>query len=351
MADKRRDEKTEAPTPRQRKKLRGEGQVARSQDVSSMIALIGLFVSLRFLVPVMGTRLGSFTRTILSSLADTPDQSMLQDLVLPVTIAVLAPPMFIAAGFALVAGFAQTGFKISPKALKPKFSRLSPKQGIEKFKPAKMMFELMRVLAKAFLLIAVLYFPLRNVLADTPGRGGLSEWVSFANGAILSVLLWAAGLVTVIGLLDYAYNKRKLVKDSKMTRQQVRDEYKDSEGDAKTKANRKSKARELSRNRMMTEVGSADVLLVNPIRFAVALRYVESQGAPRVVARGAGKVALRLRKEAYRNGVPVRQDIPLTRALYRRCRVGQFVPSELYEAVAVILAAVYRRRALRRVAA
>lgn len=351
MADKRRDEKTEAPTPRQRKKLRGEGQVAKSQDVSSMIALIGLFVSLRFLVPVMGARLGAFTRTMLSSLADAPDQSMLHDLVIPVTITVLVPPMFIAAGFALVSGFAQTGFVISPKALKPKFSRLSPKQGIEKFKPTKMMFELLRVLAKAVLLIVVLYFPLRNVLADTPGRGGLAEWVSFTNSAILSVLLWAAGLVTVIGLLDYAYNKRKLVKDSKMTHQQVRDEYKDSEGDAKTKANRKTKARELSRNRMMTEVGSADVLLVNPIRFAVALKYVESQGAPRVVARGAGKVALRLRKEAYRNGVPVRQDIPLTRALYRRCRVGQFVPSELYEAVAVILAAVYRRRALRRAAA
>lgn len=348
MAEQRRDQRTEQPTQKRRRKLRRDGRVARSQDIGSAVALVGLAATLRFLLPPMGSAMMSMSHDVLSSLSNGPDGELLRSIVVPATIAVLVPPMVISLGLALVAGFGQTGFALSPGALKPKWSRISPRQGAEKFKPTALLFESLRTILKIGALVAVLWIPLAGVTDRAPGTSSLGEWVSYSRDSMWTVLLWSTALAAVIAAIDYGYNRRKLIVDSRMTRQEVRDEQKDTDGDPLLRGARRARARELSRNRMLSEVGSADVLLVNPIRFAVALTYVESEGAPRVVARGAGKFALKLRQEAYRHGVPVRQDVPLTRALYRRCRVGQFVPAELYEAVAVVLAAVYRRRAARR---
>ncbi|MDG2114743.1 MAG: EscU/YscU/HrcU family type III secretion system export apparatus switch protein [Actinomycetota bacterium] len=351
MADPKRDQKTEDPTPRRKKKNRSEGRVARSPDIGSSIALFGLYLVVRYLLPAMGRALGSFTRTLLATLSDSPDPDLLEMMIGPTLIAVLGPPVALSVVLAITAGVGQTRGVLSPKALKPKWSRLSPKQGIDKFKPKTMAFETLRVILKTALLIGVLWVPIEGIIARAPATRGVTDWIAFASNSIATVLLWAAALATVIAAIDYTFKRRKLTGETKMTRQEIRDESKDSEGDPQIRQARKERARELSRNRMIADVTTADVLLVNPIRFAVALKYVEDEGAPKVVARGAGKFAQRLRQEAYRNGVIVKQDIPLTRALYRRCRVGQFVPAELYEAVAVVLAAVYRRRALRRVAA
>lgn len=351
MADPQKDQKTEQPTPRRKKQLRDEGRIARSPDVGSAIALGGLYLTFRFLLPAMGSRMVEMTHAMLSTLAAGPDRALLTTVVAPASVAILLPPIALAVAFALVAGFGQTGGAISKKALKPKINRLSPKQNIDKFKPKTMAFESLRVVLKAALLIGVLWIPIQGLMGRTPSTRGLSEWVAFTSDAIANVLLWATLLATVIAVVDYTFKRRKLNSENRMSKQEVRDEAKDTDGDPLVRRARKERARELSRNRMITDVAGADVLLVNPIRFAVALKYIESEGAPRVVARGAGKFAQKLRQEAYRNGVTVRQDIPLTRALYRKTRVGHFVPAELYEAVAVVLASVYRRRAQRRVAA
>ena len=347
MADPKRDQKTEQPTPRRKKKLRSEGQIARSPDVGSAIALGGLYLTFRFLLPAMGNRLGAFTSSFLGSLASAPSRAVVGESIAPTIFAVLLPPIAVSVVLALVAGFGQTGGVISMKALKPKWNRLSPKQGIDKFKPSTMAFETIRVVLKTALLVAVLWLPVQGILGRAPAGRGLSDWVDFASASISTVLMWATILAAVIAAVDYGYKRRKHNRDTRMTKQEVRDESKDTEGDPLIRRARRERARELSRNRMISDVATADVLLVNPIRFAVALKYVEDEGAPRVVARGAGKFAQRLRQEAYRNGVMVKQDIPLTRALYRRTKVGQFVPAELYEAVAIVLAAVYRRRAMR----
>ena len=351
MADPQRDQKTEQPTPRRKRQNRREGRVARSPDVSSAIALVGLWLVVRFVLPGMGTRLAAFTSDLLGSLAVGPDGALIEMAIAPTAVAVLAPPIALALAFALVAGVGQTGGTISPKALKPKWSRLSPKQGAEKFKPKTMAFESLRVVLKAVLLVVVLWVPVQGLMGRTPTNRGLRSWIEFGTSAVEAVLMWSAILATVIAVVDYAYKRRELDNKNKMSKREVRDEAKESDGNPLLKQARRTRAREMSRNRMITDVASADVLLVNPVRFAVALKYVESEGAPRVVARGAGAFAQKLRREAYRNGVTVKQDIPLTRALYRRCRVGHFVPAELYEAVAAVLAAVYRRRASRRVAA
>ncbi len=343
----KKDQKTEDPTPRRKKQLRSEGKVARSPDIGSAIALGGLYVVFRFFLPAMGQTLAEFTTKLLSSLGNGPDRELINTSLAPTVVTVLMPPIALAVILAIAAGVGQTRGVVSPKALKPKFNRLSPKQGIEKFKPSTMGFESLRVILKTALLIAVLWIPIQGIIGRTPSTRGISEWAKFASESIATVLLYAALLATVIAAIDYTHKRRKMTKDSKMTRQEVRDEAKESDGDPFIKRARKERARELSRNRMIADVSTADVLLVNPVRFAVALKYVEEEGAPRVVARGAGKFAQKLRAEAYRHGVMVRQDPPLTRALYRRCRVGQFVPAELYAAVAIVLAAVYRRRAMR----
>ena len=348
MADTpKKDQKTEDPTPRRKQKLRSEGKVARSPDIGSAIALGGLYLVFRFFLPAMGRTLAQFTTTLLSSLSSGPDRDLISSSLGPTLVTVLLPPIALAVILAIAAGLGQTRGVVSPKALKPRFNRLSPKQGIVKFKPATLGFESLRVILKTALLIAVLLIPIQGILGRAPSTSGITEWTEFARESISTILLYAAFLAAVIAAVDYTHKRRKMTKDSKMTRQEVRQESKESEGDPLIRRARKERARELSRNRMIADVSTADVLLVNPVRFAVALKYVESEGAPRVVARGGGKFAQRLRSEAYRNGVMVRQDPPLTRALYRRCRVGQFVPAELYEAVAIVLAAVYRRRAMR----
>ena len=142
--------------------------------------------------------------------------------------------------------------------------------------------------------------------------------------------------------------KSSISEKDKEYKQEIKDESKQQEGDPLIRGMRRSKARELSRNRMIASVAEADVVLVNPVRLAVALRYRDGDLAPIVVAKGMGVMARRIRSEAYRHGVAVRQDKPLARAIYRRCQVGQMIPPELYEAVAVVLAAVLRARNRRR---
>jgi flagellar biosynthetic protein FlhB len=347
MADPKKDQKTEAPTPRRKKQLRSEGRIARSPDIGSAIALGGLYVITRYLLPSMGRRLGDLSSSLLSTPGRLPTRDLLLDTIVPAALAVLLPPLGVALFLAIAAGVGQTRGVISPKALRPKWSRLSPKQGLDKFKPSTMAFETFRVILKTALLVAVLWIPVQGIIGRAPAGRNLGTWTRFIGNSINTVLMWSAILATIIAAVDYAQKFRKLSKESKMTRQELREEAKESDGDPIIKRARRERARELSRNRMIADVASADVLLINPIRFAVALKYVEAEGAPRVVARGAGTFAQQLRREAYRHGVTVKQDIPLTRALYRRCKVGQFVPAELYEAVAVVLAAVYRRRSMR----
>ena len=182
----------------------------------------------------------------------------------PTLIAVLGPPIAVSIVLAITAGVGQTRGVLSPKALKPKWSRLSPKQGIDKFKPKTMAFETLRVILKTALLIGVLWVPIESIVARAPATRGITEWMAFASSAIATVLLWSAALATVIAAIDYAYKRRKLTGETKMTRQEIRDESKDSEGDPMVRQARKERARELSRNRMIADVSTAGRIARQP---------------------------------------------------------------------------------------
>ncbi|MEM8905733.1 MAG: EscU/YscU/HrcU family type III secretion system export apparatus switch protein, partial [Actinomycetota bacterium] len=242
----------------------------------------------------------------------------------------------------------QTGGKLSRKAAKPRLKNLSLKRGVARLSPKQMGWELFRTIAKLIMLVVVSFAPITAIIGSVDVLRPVDQWLDFTLGMVTTILIRATVLAIIIAVADYAWNRYRTEKQMKMTKQEVRDESKQMVGDQSIRARRQAKARELNRNRVISAVGTADVVIVNPVRFAVALVYVDGEQAPKVVAKGAGAMARKIRNEAYRHGVPVRQDPPLARALFRRCQAGQYVPAALYEAVAAVLAAVYQRRARRR---
>jgi len=337
------DQKTFKPTQRRKREARREGQNAKSQEVAVAFTMVSLLVGFRLIGPPAADAVASRARSIFAN-AGTLEFDHVATLVIGMLGFALVPflAMSIVSGF--VAGVSQVGFTVAPKAAKPKWSNLSLKKGIERFKPAKMGWEMARVVLKLGLLGLILWEPLTTWVPNLAAPLGLGSSLQILSNGIWDLIARAAFLAVLIAGIDYAVNKRRTLREIKMTRQEMKEELKHSEGDPTLKSRRRSRHQQLSRNRMIAEVGHADVLLTNPTRLAVALKYSADDPAPRVVAKGSGKFAKRLRAEARRHGVPVIEDKPLARSLFRIVKVGGWIPADLFEAVAAVLAVVYRRR-------
>ncbi len=337
------DGRTEKATPQRKRKARDEGQVPRSQEVAvagSFVALVGvLAVAGR---PMVDRAIAELRAALLT--AGAPGALGASGTRALSLLVVLAGPFLAAAVVAgTLAGAAQVGVRFNAKLAKPKMSHLSPKKGLDRFKPATATWELARSVLKLSAVLAVVAPTIsrwRDHLATDRTLAGAIERLSAAYGGII---VRAAALALVIAAADVVFQRRKTAKQLMMSRQDIKREFRDNEGDPFQKAARRRRAGELSRNRMLRDVATADVLVTNPTHLVVALRYDPVDGAPRVVAKGAGEVADRLKAIARRHGIPITADLPLARMLYRRCRIGQHVPMELYEAVAVLLAFAYRR--------
>lgn len=338
------DGKTEKATPRRRRQARRKGQIARSAEVGvalSLLALLGSLQLLRSGTAALGEQAG-----LLFGLA--PTGPLPTDLLVSTTMTtfldVVAPVAALAVLAALVAGISQTWGRLSPEALKPKLSNLSPKKGLQRLKPSTASWELLRTVVKLGSLSLLLWAPITSVGEQLMGARDLGSGLQRTYDQASAIIWRAALLAVVLALADYAWNRRKNEREMKMSTQDVKQEHKDSDGDPQVKAHRRRRAQELSRNRMLRDVTTADVVVTNPTHLAVALRYEDGDAAPRVVAKGADHLAARLRQLARRHGVLVTEDRPLARSLYRTCKVGQHVPVALYEAVALVLAVAYRRR-------
>ncbi len=257
-----------------------------------------------------------------------------------------APFLAVGLGLGVVAGVGQVGFLLAPEAAKPRLSNLSPKKGLQRFKPSVAGWDLVRTILKLGLLAAVIYDPIANGVGVLAGTSRLDRALGEIAELVWTVLVRSALLALVIGGLDYAFNRWRANRDLKMSKEEVKKEMKDSDGDPLVKAQRRRRAMDMSRNRLIN-VATADVVVTNPTHFAVALSYSPSDPAPRVVAKGTDHQAKRIRKMAARHGVPIIEQRPLARALYRRTRVGKMIPSALFEAAAVVLAEAYRRRGRR----
>ena len=338
-----RSDRTEKPTPKRKRDARRKGEVARSPEVGVALSLLGAVISFRVFGPNAANVVIERASTLLSKSALGISGSEIHGHIGVMALAGAGPFVGVAAVLAFSSGVLQVGFRLAPEAAKPKLSNLNPKKGLDKFKPGKASWELAKTAIKMGLLLALTWGPITEWATKSMTTRRLGPAIEGTSNQAWNLIIRATVLALAIGTADYAFTRYRTNKQMKMTKEEVRREHKDSEGDPLQKGQRKRRAMDVSRNRMIRMVGTADVVVTNPTRLAVALSYEAEQGAPRVLAKGAEKVAAKIRSEAYRNGVPVIENKPLARTLYRKTKVGQFVPADLYEAVAVVLALAFRR--------
>ncbi len=342
-------QKTEKPTAQRLKKARKEGQTPRSPDIS---AWAGLLLAV-FLVKITFTTAGSVTKDLLrqvGKIAADPDPAAAMGLLvqgLAGAARALAPLVLGLLVLGLVTNAAQGGIHPTGKKLKPKMERLNPLKGIKRVFGGQGVWNAAKAVLKTSVLGVLLY---RAIKTMTPlAESGTVVPTSYVLHAMGDVIFNLARDCAIAGLVmaaaDYAYQRRKTTKSIMMSKQEIKDEYKNTEGDPAMKGARRSMQLSMSRNRMMAAVTDADVVLVNPTHVAVALKYDSAKGAPRVVAKGAGAIAAKIRARAQEHRVPMVQDIPLARTLYRVCDLGQEIPLELYTSVARILAFIFALKA------
>ncbi|MCC6240751.1 MAG: flagellar biosynthesis protein FlhB [Phycisphaerales bacterium] len=342
-------DKTEAPTPQRRTKAREQGNIPRSQDLNAAVLLLGFMVLLDFfgkdLVRVMGEIMQSLLGPqSLSHLTSTGIQSLLLNITLLVGRAML-PLLAGVVLLAVVINLIQVGFFASAQRLQPNLNALNPVKGLGRIFGKKE--ALTKTALSAAKLVLVAWVAYRAVLdrMDTIVTIQQYDFLQiFGIGA--DVVYWLAirlGIVLVIlAIIDYVWQRRKHERELKMTKQEVKDDMKRMEGDPQIKARRRDIARQIALRRAKQDVPTADVVVTNPTHFAVALKYdADRMRAPRVVAKGADFLAMRIREIAAIHGIPILERPPLARGLYKLVDVGQEIPEQFYTAIAEILAYVY----------
>jgi flagellar biosynthetic protein FlhB len=344
-------ERTEQPTGKRREEARREGQVAKSIDLTLAVGLLG---SLAFHGMVAGSILNDSLAMLQRGLSARPsgdftiDQAMSLGAETLLAVSRLAWPFLAVPAVLTVAmQLLQTRFVLSPKALQPQWSRISPRQGFSRLFSWRGVTEALKAVFKLAGVGGVAYVTLR---ADWPmlltlGAGG-AEITLATIGRVVWDLWLAVGLsYLVLAALDYAYQWWEHERSLRMTKQELREEVKHTEGNPLLRGRMRALHRQMATRRMMAEVPKADVVLRNPTHYAVALKYeTGAMRAPRVVAKGARLMALRIIDTARKANVPVVENPPLARALYKAVAVGRDIPRELYRAVAEVLAYVYSLR-------
>jgi flagellar biosynthetic protein FlhB len=332
--------KTEKPTAKRLRDARKEGQFPRTQDAAMWLSLAAALA----LLPRTADLLRERVERLLDHLPEvgqdpTPARALAVVADLPADVLIAAAPMCVGAAVAALVATAAQGVYPSTMALKPKMSRLSPKQGIKRMFGARALWEAVKALLKVTAVTIVLVILARGLITALLAPGlPLMAIVELSWHGLRTALWWAIGAGALLTLADYAYQRHSTMKQLRMSPRDIRDELKQSEGDPMLKGAIRSRQLAVSRNRMLSEVATANVVLVNPTHLAVALRYEPGRGAPRVIAKGAGTVAAKIRELAREHRVPVVEDKPLARALFRICDLGDEIPAELYLAVARILA-------------
>jgi flagellar biosynthetic protein FlhB len=335
-------EKTEKPTPQRLKKARREGQIPRTPELGAWLSVAAASV----LLPMTVQKAFTATQELFvqgGAVFARPTTATVTTLMGKALSAFLGTALPLAVGLLLVgvaASAAQGGIVVSAKGIKPSFKKLNPLQGVKRMFGAQGAWESVKALVKTTALGVVVWLTAVKAkqLVAASGSMPLSSVAAGFTSTAVNMLRVVAVTGLAIALADYVVVRVRTMKKLKMSRYEIQQEHKQSEGDPHMKAHRRSAALAMSRNRMMQEVAEADVLLVNPTHVAVALRYDASQGAPRVVAKGADEVARKLRERAEEARVPMVQDIPLARALHASCELGQEVPPQLFTAVARVLA-------------
>jgi flagellar biosynthetic protein FlhB len=338
-------DKTEKPTRRKLLESRKQGQSPRSVEAAPAAGLIAI-------VAVLPSAVNSLREVINGSLQDAfevaahPDDGLAVGLLRETIVAsgrALLPAVLVIMSVGVIAQLAVVGGRPNPYELKPKFERINLFKGLKRLVSKQILWELARSALKLGAVALVILVSWDEVSGRfLVGAAGIQEFLSVLGDGIDTMLARAAVLGVLVALLDVIVSRRRYQKNVKMSVQEVRDESRTSEGDPQVKGEVRRRMLKMSRSRMMAEVGSATVVLTNPTHFAVALRYTDDDPAPIVVAKGADAVAQRIKAEAAVHNVPMIENKPLTRALFRAADVGDAIPSELYQAVAEVLAVLWR---------
>jgi flagellar biosynthetic protein FlhB len=341
-------EKTEKPTPRKLKEARKEGQVARSSDLG---AWLGIGAAALLLPMMIRNGLDAMTGHLLDvrEIAQAPEEAAAVAALgdgLKAAAKVVAPLAAVAVAVAIGASASQGGIRLATKAARPQIKRLNPAKGIKRLFGPQTLWEACKTLLKTTVVALVLLQTVKSVMPSLVGSGALplGATIDVVRDGTAGMIRAAVMAGLVLAAADYLVARRRTMKQLRMSRKEVTEEHKQTEGDPLLKGAIRSRQIAMSRNRMMSEVAKADVVLVNPTHVAVALRYDPDKGAPRVVAKGAGTIAAKIRERAGENRVPMVEDVPLARTLHRTCELGQEIPAELYSAVARVLAFVMRLR-------
>lgn len=342
-------EKTEQATPRRREEVRKKGQVAKSIDLNSSVVLLAAMISLYFLMPSLMGMLVETTRLYLENSASMSlDAEMVPVLMNKIMLQVSAffiPFMLIILSAAFVSNVAQVGFNLSGYPLVPRIEKLSPIAGFKRMFSARSLFELVKSLFKVAIVGGIAYYTIRaefDKLLSLMNVDVWGAWVFFGKVCFMLGMRVAIAFLA-LGLADYGFQRYQFEQDIKMTKEEVRQEMKDFEGDPLIRARIRRVRRQMAISRMMAEVPRAHVVVTNPTSLAVALRYeVEKMNAPAVVAKGARLMADRIREEAAAHNVPIVENPPLAQMLYKSVEMGEPIPERLYRAVAEVLAYVYQ---------
>lgn len=344
------EQKTEAATPRRRQDARREGMLLQAPGVSRAISVMGLgLIALWFAAAgasIYQELLNGFS-TAAASVQPIPTvawaaaelRSVLTSALLPV-----APALLIAVGLALLGPIVQHGF--APQPMRLDFSRLDPAKGFTRLFSRRALMETLVSAGMLVLLTSVAAFLWWGIVKGLLyGVIPLGPLLGTAWNAARGLLLALAAVALAGGALDWAIGRQQFERDIRMTRQELREEMRRTEGDPLVRARLRSLQRRAARMRMLSRVREADVVVTNPTHYAIALKYDQlTMRAPEVVAKGRGYVAERIREEARRHGVPLMENPPLAQALHRSVEIGQPIPPELFRAVAEVLAAVYRQQ-------
>jgi flagellar biosynthesis protein FlhB len=349
MADDEQGDKTEAPTPRRRQEARDQGNIPRSPDIVASVLLVTMMVLLGWYGPGIVRSLKDLMAEMLGDSSLNGGMVALHgdaNAALRAVARSLAPLLAGACLVAVLSNLAQIGFFFDVGRLQPNFAALNPLRGLGRvFGGGNGNFiKLLMNMAKMLLVSFVAYSAVHGKIGQIISAQKLGALQAFHLGGSLvySILIRVGLLLFVLAILDYFYQRYRIEKSLKMTKQEVKEEMRRMDMDPKIKARRRQIALQRIMQRIKKDVPTADVVVTNPTHFAVALKYEsDSMRAPRVIAKGQDLIAMRIRELAVANGVPILERKPLARALYKMCNVGDEIPEEFYSTVAEILAYVY----------
>ncbi len=350
--DRSRDDLTEEASPYRIEEFRRKGQVAQSRELTGLVALLAAGVATYALTPKMGAEISDFMRDVfrtdLSARLDLGGAHVMEGIffrALHIMGMVGLPICLAGFVFGIAASLGQVGSIFSFDPLTPKIEKINPIDGLKKMFSVRQAVEGLKLISKMIVVIAVAYGLVKSEVLRSPALIGVDpEGTIGTYGQVAwSIFMALVAVLAVFSGIDYFMQKREFEKNLRMTKQEAKQEHREREGDPQIKARIRAVQREMSRRRMMAAVRKADVVITNPTHIAIAIVYEKnSMMAPRVVAKGADLIAQRIKEIAKEANIPMVENVPLARTLFKTVKLNQYVPRALYQAVAEVLAYVYR---------